>query len=109
MNYLKITSKYCWPELSSGVLSISYILGLLFEQLIIDQIIKLTVTVQRIFALFEEFNVGFSTFFDSLSNQFRFLSNWEVRNVPPKKPILKKTVHFNNFWGNRNLKRLELL
>jgi hypothetical protein len=31
------------------------------------RIIKLTVTVQRTFALFEEFNVGFSTFFDSLS------------------------------------------
>jgi hypothetical protein len=31
------------------------------------RIIKLIVTVRRIFALFEEFNVGLSTFFDSLS------------------------------------------
>jgi hypothetical protein len=30
-------------------------------------IIKLNVTIRRIFALFEEFNVGFSTFFGSLS------------------------------------------
>jgi hypothetical protein len=31
------------------------------------QIIELTVTVRRILALFEEFNVSFSTLFDSLS------------------------------------------
>jgi hypothetical protein len=30
------------------------------------QIIKLTLTVRRIFALFKEFNVCFSTFFDLL-------------------------------------------
>jgi hypothetical protein len=41
------------------------------------RIIKLTVTVRRILRLIEEFNVVFSTFLT------RFLSNSEVRNVPP--------------------------
>jgi hypothetical protein len=62
----------------------------------IIRIIKLTVTVRRIFALFEEFNVGFSTFLTHFQNNSA-LSNSEVRNVPQKTQILTKVVHFNHF------------